>query len=412
MRDGGNLRNLLFPREPLAIKHSCARTRHQHDFISETSLRARGLPALARRLQFVLPVIVLCFLAEYCPASRASIHSYSVEVAPSTNSIRWISDSKIALRAIAVREDGRPTQYPWARVGKLAILDLVANHIEWGDEFTGELCVNGEHIAYSTAEEVISPGKREQRFWISRGKIGQITKREVKREDLYSSRNDFEYSCRQVADLPPQPSVSPDVLIKRLLPEHGFVTFATAPGKPASPLYPLALYPKESQARSVPLGELRGADLSWRWPYSEFKNAYWLTEVIRVVPPRPTPATPRFRSWWLHPDGRTEIAIEFDLNATFDGSYSWVPAIPFRNGFLAIQDRTRTGRKPSTGNIGNSGLYLFDPKGKHKKLLSGTVQSVAVSADGCKVAAGVDDRLHDGASERLMLRILNACELK
>jgi hypothetical protein len=102
--------------------------------------------------------------------------------------------------------------------------------------------------------------------------------------------------------------------------------------------------------------------------------------------------------------------MEFDLKATFDGLHSWVPAIPFRDGYLAIQQRRRNGRFVPSGYIGNSGLYRFDPMGKHEKLIGGTVRPWAVSPDGCRVAVGIDERDYDDGSERLKLKLLHVCK--
>lgn len=357
---------------------------------------------LASALSFGSVVLLWCSVgAPWASANSARVSTFNLEVRYTPGLIYWIDNRLLVLKAIPA-EPTIGTNYSASNPGRFAVLDTFTGKLKWGEPFAGRLCVNGRALAFWDMTPEVGGTRR---FYIAQGTVDQIAKREVAREDLNGDRFDFEYSCAAIAELPRLPLVSAGTLIKRLRPEDGFVELNKPLLHGISPLYPVAFYRRVAPERAIGIEILQGADIESSWPYFSFKRAYWLGERISQYPPKP-PGT--YKSWWLYPDGRVLPAMEFNLSATFDGVQSWVPTIPVRDGFLGIRERGR--RSPGIGNLGNAGLYRFDAKGKHEKLISGTVRPWVVSPDGCKVALGNDDRPDDAGTERLILKIVEVCQ--
>jgi len=369
------------------------------------SIRRVASLKVPQPLQFArLALFCLLLVACAAHAQPARVRSFDFEV-HSGGSIHWMSDREIVFKALVQAGKNQKPAYGFNRIGRLAILNTDKGTITWSDESPSRVCVDGNHIAYTQREEISDAKGRRERFWITQGSFGNFKKREVEREDTLDGyrRFDFDYACKFASDLPAPPASLQGKPTKRLRPEHGFVELERDTGSKLEPIYPVRLYAAGRAGAPVAIDALRGEDINLRWPWLPFRNAYWVNQRIRYYPIRP-PGT--YRSWWLHPDGRVTVAAEFDVAQTFDGLRSWTPAIPVRDGFLATQERGRS--TPGLGDLGNSGLYRFDPQGQHEKLAAGTVGPWAVSPNGCRLAVGMDDRQH--LSDRFFLKVLHVCK--
>lgn len=390
MGSRGGLARCLDSREQNISSVNPAVSRAVTSFSNSLTLRRTTLAS-------VLLLLVLALLT--FAVNAAEVKSYDVEVPTSPGTIYWVDERRVVFVGLVPTNDDRFARHPGRRGGKLAQLELASGAIKWGDLFIGQLCVDGEKIAYLTYDGPYPP-PQNQRYWLWEGTIGNVSKREVTREYLADTPFDFTYSCAPGAALPRGGREFPAA--KRLRLEHGVAEYALAQGRLAE--FPTRLFRAGRHAEPVTLDAFRGEDVRREWPFLRFKSAYWLT-----TNPRGAPLAPpgRFKSWWLHPEGRAESVHDFNLKSTFDGWRAWTPDIPYRDGFLSTEGRTRT--TPVLGNLGKAGLYHFDPYGKHQKLLAGEIGPWAVSPSGCKLAFGVDDRRNNDPYRRMTLRVLDLC---
>lgn len=226
----------------------------------------------------------------------------------------------------------------------------------------------------------------------------------------HSSLLGFEHLqvCLWDSELPPLPAWTKGRWIKELRPEHGFVQMEPKPDSVFG-TYPVRLYrPGDGPDGGVPITAMREDERLSLWRYVPHKNAYWVTNSSTTSPRRP-PGT--FRAWWVYPDGRVELFMSFDLQLTLERHYSWVPQIPVRDGLLLAKDRQGVPRWPF-GNLGHAGLYRFDIKPQHEKLVAGEISNWAVSPNGCRVAFGNDTRLNYEWPHQYRVQIIDVCESK
>lgn len=102
--------------------------------------------------------------------------------------------------------------------------------------------------------------------------------------------------------------------------------------------------------------------------YYPFKAAYFIH-----------PFASNHNTWWLYPDGRMEeIKYPTLPKLLVQGTF-----FPIRKGFFIYY---YDGRPPSFKVPGNTGGYLVAQDGKSSKVISGYLNGITVSPDGCKVA--------------------------
>lgn len=380
------------------LKHSLIECRTHQRYIRPFSLvlLRKYSPTQSRSTRQGLVLSILLLLCAHPEVSAAQFTSYDIEVPHTPGSVHWMDERRVVFVGAAL--SAAPAEK------RLGILHTDEARVSWGEVVTGHLCVDGNSIAYSLITG--SPENRvEEQFWVIYGAFEKLSRKQVSRKDVAigSLFFDFTYSCRPIHSLPPRPAALKGKFVKRLRPEHGFAELHTIVGEGPTKMFPVAIHGSRSEG-PIGLPELKGEDLSPSWPYFKFRDAYWLTRWPRVQPAKP-PGT--FKSWWLKPSGEVVLAIQFDLKSTFDGVRSWVPTIPFRNGFLTTHGRSL--RSASKGNLGKAGLYIFDVSGKQKLLMPGNVGAWAVSPSGCRLAIGVDERSDDMGAPQYTLRVIDVC---
>ena len=362
---------------------------------------------MMKQLIFCVLGYALCLFPNLLPATAwaVQVKDYGVEVAPTPGSIHWMNDSRLVFKGLVTIQETRPTQYPGKRVGKFATLDLKTGKIEWYGEFTGQLCVDGEQVAYSNDNRDIRAPSEKDRFWLVRGMPPNLSSRETSREELQGF--DFNLACRASSELPPMPARTKGKLIKRLMPEHGYVKMEKQGEKFLAPIYPARLYRQnQPQEAGIPLAieRFEGEEINPTWSYYPFKGAYLITKEQRVVP---APEGWAYKSWWFSPDGSIELATQATRQSAKE--YFWVPYIPTKVGFLTSHPRDYRSSL-LRGNLGDAGIYRYDANGKHQKLVVGQIGPWVVSPDGCKLAAGLDDRKNVPGTGLYRLHVIELCK--
>jgi hypothetical protein len=177
--------------------------------------------------------------------------------------------------------------------------------------------------------------------------------------------------------------------IIRLMDRHGYLDFGLRKdsnrGKPT-------LYYRKASDKPISLPYIN-RDIT----YYQFKNAYFFHPLGKNIT--------GYDFLWLYPDGRTE-EIKFpnvsDKKLVYSGKYYT------RKGFFVYYE----GRATSFDVPGNTGGYLVTEDGKSSKIISGYLNGITVSPDGCKItfihypyrnATRIDD------PGRVTLKAINFC---
>ena len=352
----------------------------------------------------------LCLFPNLLPATAwaVQVKDYGVEVAPTPGSIHWMNESRLVFKGLVAIQETRPTQYPGKRVGKFATLDLKTGKIEWYGEFTGQLCVDGEQVAYANDNRDIRALSEKDRFWLVRGTLHSLSSREISREELQGF--DFSLACRASSELSPLPAWTKGKLIKRLRPEHGLLEYQELQqNERVSAFYPAKLYrPGASQGPAIELPDVfksrlqAGYRVNFTPRYFAYKKAYLINTEYWVSPlPDGISAT----LWWLYPDGRIEEALTYKRDRNWPLANE-IGVMPTRNGILFM------GADPSlTRFIGKSGVYRYQQGTSPKRVVAGRLGGgFALSPDGCKLAFGSDDRFRIEGNGQYKLRVINVCE--
>jgi len=152
-----------------------------------------------------------------------------------------------------------------------------------------------------------------------------------------------------------------------LLYSHGYLDYGPRNidrplGKKGDPILYYRTGQKEPVSLPITNEGIRHAD------YYPFKDAYFIH-----------PFASNYSTWWLYPDGRMEeIKYPTLPKLLVQGTF-----FPIRKGFFIYY---YDGRPPSFKVPGNTGGYLVAEDGKSSKVISGYLNGISVSPDGCKVA--------------------------
>jgi hypothetical protein len=349
-------------------------------------------------------LVLLCASLIFAPnAARAvEVKKYDFEVGPTPGSIYWIGDDRIVFKGLVEITENRITQYTFKRVGKLATLDLNTGKVEWGDEFTGELCVDGEKVAYFTSNRFAYSGSKAERFWLTRGTLDNLTTQEVTREELQAF--DFSVSCKPASELPQWPKWKNGIAFWRLRPEHGAVeTFAS----PVSYNHrPTRLHRSVQDRDPIPLRPLE-EKLDLRFKYYSYEGAYFFTSSAFRSP---LPENDPQKLYWLYPDGQIKEI------ATVVREKDWPLTNADRNNFVPTKNGLYfAAAEPSVTSpyIGKSALYRFIPKEAPQRIVAGRLASLSVSPDGCQIAIANDDRWRvTNHLYNYALQVVNVCKGK
>jgi hypothetical protein len=187
-----------------------------------------------------------------------------------------------------------------------------------------------------------------------------------------------------------------------LLEEHGSLFF-----KDSRENNPIMFFSPTSE-KGVPLPI--GTRQVWHnlVQYAPFKNAYLLYPIAYIDPGTgkedpigPWPKGKPVPMWWLTPDGK--VTTEH------------IPYMPFMRGGSRGFYPTRAGifitshKTDDLGKPGDAGGYLAQASSV-EKLITGLLENVSVSPDGCKVAFLHDPYTTEPVSERVKVKVVSLCQ--
>lgn len=249
------------------------------------------------------------------------------------------------------------------------------------------LCVQGDVMTFLKK----SPDDERKRLVVTRVK-GQETVTPLANIEWFN-----QFSCRYYEH---KPDWDRGHLSLPLLEEHGSLFWK---GSISGQNTPIMFYPSsDNRGIPLPIGTREA------WPsltrFVPFKNAYllWGYSYIDKVTGTEYPYIPLDKSqplWWLTPDGRVQEQA--------------IPIKPWmrKQEFYAIQDGLLVASRGITdlGEPGVSGGYIVRHE-TEQKVMSGLLESVAVSPDGCKVALIHDPYTKEPFYKRVGLKIISVCE--
>jgi hypothetical protein len=164
---------------------------------------------------------------------------------------------------------------------------------------------------------------------------------------------------------------------------HGFLDWFSSIGSSSGQNEPLRFHPKSSSEWiALPIGTREVWRIDVR--YAPFKNAYFLPPITYIdsktgkeEPIGPWPKGKAVPVWWLSPDGSVTTESVPYMRFMRGGSRGYFPT---RQGIFIYSHKTDGAGKP-----GDAGGYLAR-NGQATKLITGMVESVSVSPDGCRIA--------------------------
>lgn len=201
--------------------------------------------------------------------------------------------------------------------------------------------------------------------------------------------------CRRLDEIPKIPHWMKEREARRLERiNDGFVDFGEL--KKAMENTPVRLYrygEKQEAGIQLPFGR---RDISWRFPYYQFKDAYFVESHYWV---HPRPKEIPYPVFWLYRDGRVEKIADVPWGPWRSRASFFV--FPTRAGLVLYSHNAR-----SEFEIAYAGLYLFSA-GKVERIVAGWVVGTAVSPDGCKLAFTYAPTI---TRKNNVLQAMNLCE--
>ena len=365
-------------------------------------IRGGEMKTTVKRIPWIAVAVIflLCSPTSLWAVPIIEAEAYVASPPIGGSSIFWVDNDTVIFKGMPMRPASKEVsgeRLLQFKVSQRKLTDL--------GSLGGGLCVSNGNIRYwrPTPETQDKPLSSQQSEWFA-GSIGKETK--VLPPPPKSEWIDETQGCKFNTELPPLPdwmeaAKKEGRLFKRLRPEHGWVELGSSQVKGSAwpKQYPIRLYrPGTNEAEGIEIRGVEAKDIDPIWTYYPFKNAYRLVELMRAGPPKEGIAT----GWWLHPDGRLEIAYQYDRSDTYDGIRTWGPLIPVRDGLLSAE-------WPYPKAKFSPGLYWFDPKGKHRLLVTGELGAWAVSPDGCKLAFGNENRLNSKGMAQTRLQVIDTC---
>lgn len=280
------------------------------------------------------------------------------------------------------------------------IWDTEANRLVTEPSLEGamRLCVQGDYRTFLRK----TPIDEKKLFVVTQDK-GQETVTPLVNAQWFNR-----FSCRYY-DQKPEWAIS-DHRTLPLMDGHGFLDWTSGEEQQPRQNRPIMLY-RSSNTEGVKL-PIRMRQV-WHnlVQYAPFKNAYLLYPIAYIdsvtgmeEPVGPWPKGKPVPMWWLAPDGTVTTEA--------------IPYMPFMRGGSRGFFPTRAGifiythKTDGLGKPGDAGGYLAQ-KGSVAKIITGYLESTAVSPDGCQVAFIYDpddtvygkDRLN-----RINVKIINLCQ--
>ncbi|MBK7764858.1 MAG: hypothetical protein IPI44_01395 [Sulfuritalea sp.] len=301
---------------------------------------------------------------------------------------RWLDNDRV-IALVVDRIDVLPKGYSKV-FQSLKIWNVASNTVTTlAESDVGGLCVGEGFIRYYVKRTGKNGKEVLDRYF---GPVGQ-----VKQVALSGPLDSLTCKLKSEVRLPEWALAIPDLNIRRLRPEHGFLVI----DRDSVDQAPRALRfyrPGNARDQVADLSNLLGdppARYPSIWPrYFEYRAAYLLAAIARGQP-----------ELWLFPDGRLEPALsrdKVDMKLTRMGStYSFHTKAGVLFGASSFSD----------DKVRNGGLFFFDERLRPQRVVKGRIgQEIEVSPDGCKAAFGNDTRERVDGYLMHKLQVINICE--
>lgn len=354
-------------------------------------------------------LIVLFVLALMSPQLSACAEikaSYPVQDtglhAERSSELVWLDNHRLRFhgnRAVELKADDAH-KVPGFSGSGYYIWDTEANRLvtEPGLEDAMRLCVHGDHMTFLRK----SPTDEKKWFVVTRGK-GQETVTPLVNAQWFNR-----FSCRYYEQKPEWTISDHETL--PLMDGHGFLDWTSGEEQQPRQNRPIMLY-RSSNTEGVKL-PIRMRQV-WRnlVRYVPFRNTYFLHPIAYIDPQTgqehgvgPWPKGKPVPIWWLAPDGKVTTEEIPYMPFMRGGGRGFFPT---RDGIFIYSTKTDDLGKP-----GDAGGYLAQ-KGSVTKIITGYLENIAVSPDGCQVAFIYDpydtvygkDRLN-----RITVKAINLCQ--
>lgn len=291
--------------------------------------------------------------------------------------IHWIDDYKVIFRSVKdndkrSRADGPFNLSIWEIGQSVSVYAIDVVPVQGP---LGRFCYNSEGTIFYPLKEKDVQGNEQYKH----GQMGheKLFTRPKDAKTIFDSMN-----CR-VLDVDTMMKERKGRSVHLLLTRHGYLDLGSMSGKESLENNPIVFYRADGSVIQLPV---RRQELGLRYHYFPFKDAYLFEGVSKPDQPSDIanlwPASAQ-HMFWLYPShGRIEPVI---LPAS-----PWkdrkVPAfglrglVPLKEGFFVIH-----GEPKDPKDAGTVGGYLLRGE-KLTKVVSGYLDSLTVSPDGCKVA--------------------------
>jgi hypothetical protein len=279
------------------------------------------------------------------------------------------------------------------------IWDTDANQIVAEPSLDGamRLCVHGDYLTFLRK----SPADEKRSLLVVRDR-GQETVKPLVNSEWFNR-----FSCRYYDEKPEW--VIPNHKLLPLLDGHGFLDWFPSDGPDSVRNQPLRFHPRTfSEWFPLPIGTREVWRIDVR--YAPFKNAYFLypiryidSQTGKEEPIGPWPKGKPVPVWWLSPDGVVTTETVPYMRFMRGGSRGYFPT---REGIFIYTHKT-----DGVGKPGDAGGYLAR-NGQVTKVITGMLEGVSVSPNGCRIALIHDpyDTIHGiERLNRINVKVLNIC---
>ena len=245
---------------------------------------------------------------------------------------------------------------------------------------------NAPRICYYEGQVLYEARRKDGSFVTYHGKIGELDR-------AVDSREYGRTLCRRLDDIPKMPSWTKDRETRRLERlSDGFIDYGERQKWMENTPVRLYRYGENQEAgKLLPLGR---REISWRLPYYEFKDAYF---VESHYPQHPRPRHVPYPVFWLYRDGRVEKIAEIPWGPWRSSASFFV--FPAKPGLVLYSHNAR-----NEFDIAHAGLYLLHKK--VEQVLRGWVVGLAVAPDGCKLAFTYARNM---TRKNNVLQVMNLC---
>lgn len=358
------------------------------------------------RLKFPIAHLVLIFASTELGACTETTSSYFMQdtALHAERGIDFVWLDNHRLRFYGYREASRATSDVHTTPRNIGsgfyIWDTKANKIVNDPSLEGahRLCVQGDYVTFLRKSATVENGSQ----LVIRDK-GQETVTQLVNMQWFNR-----FSCRYYTEKPEW--IIPNHKILALRDGDGFIDWFPTEGPDSFRNKPLKFRPNmEADWIKLPMGTREVWHTLVR--YAPFKNSYLIYPMSYIDPEtgkeEPVGLWPKGKPvpmWWLEKDGTVTSETVPYMPFMRGGSRGYLPT---KAGIFIYTHKTN-----DLGQPGDAGGYLSQAGGV-RKIITGLLESVSISPDGCQLAFIHDpydtvyaiDRLN-----RINVKVLNLCD--